>query len=88
MHHRKFLPRDHQYRKKKKMFNGEVDDHVARRLLTGYEVHEQVKGVETVFGKTGQVQGVKTDYGKMNQSFGSFHIEEIYKLGIVLKLSI
>ena len=57
MHHRKFLPRDHQYRKKKKLFNGEVEDRVARRPLTGYEVYEQVKGVETVFGKTGQVQG-------------------------------
>ena len=39
------------------MFNGEVEDRVARRPLTGYEVYEQVKGVETVFGKTGQVQG-------------------------------
>ena len=39
------------------MFNGEVEERVARRPLTGYEVYEQVKGVETVFGKTGQVQG-------------------------------
>src|SRR5688572_13296608 len=50
MHHRKFLPRDHQYRKKKKVFNGEVEDRVARRPLTGYEVYEQVKGVETLYG--------------------------------------
>ena len=70
------------------MFNGEVEDCVARRPLTGYEVYEQVKGVETVFGKIEQVQGVKTDYGKKNQSFESFHIREIYKLGIVLRLCI
>ena len=55
MHHRKFLPRDHQYRKKKKMFNEEVEDRVARRPLTDYEVYKHVKRVETVFGKTGQV---------------------------------
>ena len=70
------------------MFNGEVEDRVARRPLTGYEVYEHVKGVETVFGKTGQVQGGETDYGKKNQSFGSFHIGEIYRLGIVLTLCI
>ena len=55
MHHRKFLPRDHQYRSKKKMFNREVKDRVALRPLTGYDVYEQVKGVETVFGKIGKV---------------------------------
>ena len=36
IHNRMFLPRDHQYRKKQKMFNGEVKDRVARRPLTGY----------------------------------------------------
>ena len=39
------------------MFNGEVEDRVACRALTGYKVYEQVKGIETVLGKTGQVQG-------------------------------
>ena len=39
------------------MFNEEVEDRVARRPLTGYEVYKQVKRVETIFGKTGQVQG-------------------------------
>ena len=57
MHHQKVLPQDHQYRKKEKTFNGEVEDCVARRPLTGYEVYGQVKGVEIVFGKIGQVQG-------------------------------
>ena len=38
------------------MFDWEVEDRVARRPLTGYEVCEKVKGVETAFGKTGQVQ--------------------------------
>ena len=51
MDHRKFLPRGHPYRKKKKAFNGKVEDRVARRPLTGNEVYEQLKGVETVFGK-------------------------------------
>ena len=57
MHHPNFLPRDHRYCKKKMMFNGEVEERVARRPLTDYEVYEQDKGVETILGKTGQVQG-------------------------------
>ena len=52
MHHQKFLPHDHHFRKKKACHE-EVEDRVVRRLLTGYEVYEQVKGVEIVFGKTG-----------------------------------
>ena len=68
------------------MFNGEIEDCVARRPLIGYEIYKQVKGVETVFGKTGQVQGGETNYGKKNQSFGNFHIGEIYRLGIVFTL--
>ena len=39
------------------MFNREVEDRVACQPLTSYEVYEQVKRVETVFGKTGQVKG-------------------------------
>ena len=39
------------------MFNVGVQERVARRPLTGYEVYEKFKGVETIFGKIGQVQG-------------------------------
>ncbi|XP_056698036.1 uncharacterized protein [Spinacia oleracea] len=46
------LRRDHPYRKKKAAFNREVEEGIARRLLTGYEVYEQVKGIETIFGKS------------------------------------
>ena len=39
---RRFLPRDHPYRKKKKAFNGEVENGVAHRPLMGYEVYKKV----------------------------------------------
>ena len=46
----KYLSRDHRYRKKKKEFNGVVKDFVACRLLTSYEVYNQV------FSETGKYQ--------------------------------
>ncbi|XP_010696473.1 uncharacterized protein LOC104908998 [Beta vulgaris subsp. vulgaris] len=52
MPYRKFLRPDHPFRKKKKAFYGSVEEGVARRPLTGKEVYEQLKGVETIFGKT------------------------------------
>ena len=51
------------------MFNGEVEDRVACRPLTGYEVYEQVKRVETIFGKTGQVQGGENRLWKKESIF-------------------
>ncbi|XP_057250629.1 uncharacterized protein LOC130591359 [Beta vulgaris subsp. vulgaris] len=48
----KVLTTDHPFRKKKKAFYGSVEEGVARRPLTGKEVYEQLKGVETIFGKT------------------------------------
>ncbi|XP_048502949.1 uncharacterized protein LOC104896462 [Beta vulgaris subsp. vulgaris] len=50
--HRKFLRPDHPFCKKNKAFYGSVEDGVARRPLIGKEVYEQLKGVETIFGKT------------------------------------
>ncbi|XP_048502844.1 uncharacterized protein LOC125498643 [Beta vulgaris subsp. vulgaris] len=54
MPHGKFLRLHHPIRKKKNAFDGKVEERVARRVLTGEEVYEQDKGVETIFGKTMQ----------------------------------
>ncbi|XP_056689994.1 uncharacterized protein [Spinacia oleracea] len=43
------LRRDHPYRKMKTTFDVDIEMDVARRALTGKEVYERVKGVETVF---------------------------------------
>ncbi|XP_048493274.1 uncharacterized protein LOC125493794 [Beta vulgaris subsp. vulgaris] len=51
MRTRRFLRRDHPYCNKKKAFDGTVEEGVARRPLTGVEVFDQVKGMETIFGK-------------------------------------
>ncbi|CAH9079143.1 unnamed protein product [Cuscuta epithymum] len=49
---RRFLPRYHPYRKKKKSFDGESELRSAPRPLTGREVYERQDGVVHVFGKT------------------------------------
>ncbi|XP_056697631.1 uncharacterized protein [Spinacia oleracea] len=54
---RRLLRRDHPYRKMKTAFDGNVEMDVARRAMTGKEVYERVKGVETVFGKSVKDKG-------------------------------
>lgn len=51
MHHRRFLPIDHPYRKKKKPFNGKTETRIARLPLSETEVYEWVKDINIVFGK-------------------------------------
>ncbi|XP_031131782.1 uncharacterized protein LOC116033164 [Ipomoea triloba] len=52
MSHRTFLPIDHPYRKKKKVFNGKSETRVARSPLSRDVVYERVKNIDIVFGKT------------------------------------
>ncbi|XP_065856508.1 uncharacterized protein [Euphorbia lathyris] len=51
MNHRRFLPLNHPFRRKKKAFNGTTEKKKARLPLCGSEVYDRVKGIETVFGK-------------------------------------
>jgi len=51
MGHRRFLPINHPYRKKKKEFNGKTELGVARRPLGGKGVFMRVKNLKVVFGK-------------------------------------
>jgi len=49
--HRKFLRRNHSYRRLKKAFNGCQEDKIAHPPLTGEEVYERVCQVNVTFGK-------------------------------------
>ncbi|XP_076886075.1 uncharacterized protein LOC143535814 [Bidens hawaiensis] len=48
MGHRRFLPEDHVYRKKKNEFNGCTEHETARKQFNAYD---QVKNINTVWGK-------------------------------------
>ncbi|XP_021728353.1 uncharacterized protein LOC110695429, partial [Chenopodium quinoa] len=69
---RRFLRRDHPYRRQKKAFNGKVEEGVAPRPMSGHEVYGRVKGIPTVFEKNvcdavvGTIMGIhgKTKDGK------------------------
>jgi len=51
--HRKFLPRYHPYRRRKKAFNGQFENGVlSGEPLTGSQVYEKVKHIEVSFGKS------------------------------------
>jgi len=49
--HRKFLPRNHPYRRMKKAFNGSREDEVIARLRNGEEIYNQVENIDIVFEK-------------------------------------
>ena len=49
--HRRFLPRDHHYRKLKKAFNGLTENVVAPAPSTGVEIYEKVKNLNVTYGK-------------------------------------
>ena len=51
LHYRTWLPLDHPFRRKKKLFNGKVEMREAPVPLRGKEVSNRVKDIETIFGK-------------------------------------
>ena len=51
MRHRRFLRRAHPYRRMKKQFDGEKEDSLAPRHLSGKEVYDMVKDLDVVLGK-------------------------------------
>ena len=51
MGHRRFLPVNHPYRKKKSAFNGKIELGVARRPLDRKSVFNRVKNLDVIFRK-------------------------------------
>ncbi|XP_052621656.1 uncharacterized protein LOC128127253 [Lactuca sativa] len=52
MDHRRYLPKNHPYRKKKKVFNGKTESTIARPPLRGEIVFSRVENLNITFGKT------------------------------------
>eukprot|EP00256_Glycine_max_P069195 XP_025983790.1 uncharacterized protein LOC100791086 [Glycine max] len=50
--HRRFLKAFHPYRRLKKAFNGSQENEGPPKALTGNQVHDRVKDIVTVFGKS------------------------------------
>ncbi|XP_022155369.1 uncharacterized protein LOC111022513 [Momordica charantia] len=57
--HRKFLPRNHPYRKQKKAFNGKPELGFAPEPLSGVEILAKANGLQYSFGKKGKKEGKK-----------------------------
>ena len=49
--HRRFLPRDHPFRRLKQAFDGNTEERLPPRILSGEDVYEMVKNVNEVLGK-------------------------------------
>jgi Transposase family tnp2 len=73
--HRRFLRRQHPYRKKTVEFNGNVDNDNAPMELTGLEIYDKVKNIQVEFGKRKKEKGKR---GKEKEK------EEIWKKKSIL----
>ena len=75
MGHRRFLPINHPYRKKKKIFNGKIELGVARRPLDRKSVFKRVKNIDIVFEKWAKAP--PKNIWKRSPYFGGYHTGNI-----------
>jgi hypothetical protein len=61
MGHRRFLPKQHQVRKRGKHFRGEADDRTNPTCPTGDVIYDMVKDLKVIFGKGPGGQSVPHD---------------------------
>ncbi|WVZ24161.1 hypothetical protein V8G54_002705 [Vigna mungo] len=69
LRHRRFLKRNHPYRRLKKAFNGDQERDEAPNPLTGLQVLEKVNKIHHVFGKTSKKSYVTTPWKKKSIFF-------------------
>ena len=69
LRHRRFLKRNHPYRRLKKAFNGDQERDEAPNPLTGLQVLEKVNKIHHVFGKTSKKSSVTTPWKKKSIFF-------------------
>jgi len=67
--HRRFLKPYHPYRRLKKTFNGSQENESAPQPLAVNEVHDQVKDIITIFGKTQKKTSSKMNIWKKRSIF-------------------
>jgi hypothetical protein len=60
--HRRFLPRDHSYRRLKQAFDGNSEERPPPRILSGEDVYEMVKNVNEVLGKRKRSASTKESF--------------------------
>ncbi|WJX27492.1 hypothetical protein P8452_16304 [Trifolium repens] len=69
LRHRKFLPRFHPYRRLRKAFDGDQENGVAPKPLTGEEVYQRQRAINVDFGKCQKKSAVKNIWKKRSVFF-------------------
>ncbi|XP_058769111.1 uncharacterized protein LOC131642981 [Vicia villosa] len=72
--HRRFLKRNHPYRRLKKAFNGYQEYKVAPKALIGEEVYHRVRNISVSFGKKQKKKLQIVIYGRRGPYSLTFHI--------------
>ncbi|GAU23276.1 hypothetical protein TSUD_281710 [Trifolium subterraneum] len=78
LRHRRFLRRNHLYRRLKKVFNGDPENEIAPKALTGEQVYDKVKDVSVIFGK-GQKQTAEKNIWKKRSVFFNLSLMHVEK---------
>ena len=60
MRHRRFLRRDHPYRRMKKQFDGHQEYGTRPRQFSGSDVHDMVKEIAVTYGKGRKAKGAQS----------------------------
>jgi len=84
--HRIFLSRNHPYWFLKKAFNGDNELEIAAEPLSGHDVYQRVRDIETTFGKTQKKDLSAKNIWKKGQYSSISHIGAIWMFGIVWTL--
>ncbi|WJX12650.1 hypothetical protein P8452_03121 [Trifolium repens] len=69
LRHRRFLKRNHPYRRLRKAFNGDPENEIAPKALTGKQVYDKVKDVSVIFGKGKKQTAMKNIWKKRSVFF-------------------
>ncbi|XP_028208335.1 uncharacterized protein LOC114391537 [Glycine soja] len=76
--HRRFLSRNHPYRRLKKAFNGDNKVEIAPEPLSAHDVYQRVRDIETTFGKTQKKDMSAKNIWKKGQYSSISHIGAIW----------
>jgi hypothetical protein len=69
LRHRRFLKRNHPYRRLRKAFNGDPENEIAPKALSGKQVYDKVKDVSVIFGKDQNLTTEKNIWKKRSVFF-------------------
>ena len=84
MDHRRFLVAQHPLRRNKSAFNGEIEERLSPKPLSGVEAFRELSSFQNHFGKTQKKKMIALARGRKGQYFLNCHIGSLMHVDIIL----